>query len=498
MGHTTSGILILLIVALLMFAAWYFLKRKAYRKSVLFVLLIGLLMRVVASTDPYLHSWDERYHALVAKNLIEHPLTPTLHEHPVLEYNNANWVGSNIWLAKPSFPLWIMAGSISVFGNNLFAVRLPSVLLGVLAVWLTFLIGRQLFDERVGVLAAFFHAINGLVVELIGGRVSSDHVELCFIVLVELAIYFAVINLGRKPLLRYSFFTGLFMGLAFLSKWYPAFIVLPVWFTLFFTRKTFSWKELFKHGGMIIGASLLVILPWTIYMLQTYPTEMEAILFNALSAYASTVESHEAPFYYYWHKLLVIFNELIYIALFFFIYRSLQIKSRFRFHFFGLLVWIFVPMIIFSMADTKRFTYILLSAPAFFIVIAWFWFYLKDHFANSLNNGKKWIAIITMLLLIALPVRYMIERSKLLSSNKNELIPEFYNYPEETRKDWNDKTIVFGTDDYIEIMFHTNVYAAYRQLPSQERFDELKEEGFGIVMLIEGEFVGPVYKSRCP
>ncbi len=38
-----------------------------------------------------LHDWDERYHALVAKNMIEQPFKPMLYKNPVLPYDYKDW-----------------------------------------------------------------------------------------------------------------------------------------------------------------------------------------------------------------------------------------------------------------------------------------------------------------------------------------------------------------------------------------------------------------------
>lgn len=49
------------------------------RLCVLFLLLSALLIFCFeALLDPFLNIYDERFHALVAKNLMNHPLRPTL------------------------------------------------------------------------------------------------------------------------------------------------------------------------------------------------------------------------------------------------------------------------------------------------------------------------------------------------------------------------------------------------------------------------------------
>src|SRR5713101_6661867 len=163
------------------------------RTSLWLILVAGLILRMYAASDRCLHTWDERYHALVAKHLILHPLTPTLFEDPVLPYDFKNWTANHVWLEKGPVPLWAVSVSIRLFGTDELAVRVPSVLVSLLSVYLTYLIASLLFDRSTGILAAFFHSINGLLVELAAGRVSSDHVDTFFIFFIELGIYLSLV-----------------------------------------------------------------------------------------------------------------------------------------------------------------------------------------------------------------------------------------------------------------------------------------------------------------
>lgn len=483
MNSIIPGIFILIGLLSLTYLAWRLMREKEFNKGLLVILLLGLFLRIFSATDPYLHSWDERYHALVAKNMTLHPLKPTLHEHPLLEYDNQNWVGSNIWLAKPILPLLFMSGSIAVFGANLFAVRFVSVLLGMLAIWLTFLIGKRLFNEKVAYLSAFLHAIQGSMLELSGGRISSDHAEMCFIVMVELGVYAALSRFNRNGKDFSIFLAGFFMGLAFLSKWYPGLIVLPIWALFFYFYFGVNVRIFLKQFLLLILGFALTSIPWCVYMLVHYPFEMTKILQGAASAYTTAVASHDKPFYYYLLETLYLFGELVFVPLIYFIYCGAKEKANFKF--WPLIAWVTIPIILFSFGDTKRFTYLLIAAPAFFIMIAKFWTVLSE---GQIKFVPKWGRVILLILLIGLPFRYSIERAKIFGIKPSASI--FYRYSSDDLAILTSNTIVFGSGDYIEIMFHTEVYAAYRERPSDADLRQFIKDGYSIV-LAEGNHLVP-------
>jgi len=143
------------------------------------LLLAGLALRLYLGADLYLHPWDERYHALVAKHLMDHPFRPMLYDNPVLPYDYRGWASNHIWLHKQPLPLWLLAGSMQVFGVHEWAVRVPGILLTAVGIWLMFRIGQMLFNREVGYLSAGLYAIHGLIIELAGGRVATDHADEC-------------------------------------------------------------------------------------------------------------------------------------------------------------------------------------------------------------------------------------------------------------------------------------------------------------------------------
>jgi hypothetical protein len=448
------------------------------KSGLIVVLMLGGLLRTFVASDPYLHKWDERYHALVAKNLTKHPLKPTLYDEPVIPTNELDWSSSHLWLSKPPIPLWIMASSVAVFGNNILAVRLPSVLLSLLAVYLTFLLAKRLFNEKVALIAAFLHAINGLILELAGGRVSSDHVESCFILCVELGIYFAVLSYGDKRVYRSIALAGLFTGLAFLSKWFPAFIVFPIWFVGFVFCGKFDWKKLIVHGFILLGVTALIATPWIIQVNSFGDNILERVLF----AFSEPVANHQHPTWYYFHQIMIIFGELIYIPIGLAIYFILDRKKKQSN--WMLLAWILIPLLIFTLGETKRYTYVMIAAPAFFMLVAnGIHYFTEQYFAGK----KRWLAVVILTALLVLPVRYTVERLKLFQAKQE--VPEFYSHLKDYNNLLTSNDVVFNVEQNVELMYLTDVVAVYQYLPTNQQMSMVLDQGYHVYILVDNELL---------
>lgn len=198
MGNLIAGIPTILICAIGYYFAFRLFRQDKWAFAIILIMVAGLILRAYAATEFYLHPWDERFHALVAKNLIKHPLIPTLYDNPILAYDYRSWYGNHIWLHKQPIPLWSMATSMYIFGINEIALRLPSIILTTLGIWITFSIGRHLFSIKVGFIAAFLYSIHGLIIELTAGRVATDHVDIFFLFFIQLAVLMAIKFADKK------------------------------------------------------------------------------------------------------------------------------------------------------------------------------------------------------------------------------------------------------------------------------------------------------------
>jgi 4-amino-4-deoxy-L-arabinose transferase-like glycosyltransferase len=86
---------------------------------------------------------------------------PLMGEHALrlIESNNFNWVGFSTSAHLLSYDQSI-AWSMRLFGTTQYGLVMKSVLFGTLSLPLTYLLGREMFNSRVGLIAMFLLAVN--------------------------------------------------------------------------------------------------------------------------------------------------------------------------------------------------------------------------------------------------------------------------------------------------------------------------------------------------
>jgi 4-amino-4-deoxy-L-arabinose transferase len=283
------------------------------------VLLATTLAKLRNLDHTQLTYGDEVFHAVVAQNVLKHPLKPTLFDVPYLPYQQKNWHENHVWLHKPILPFWQIAFSFAVLGVDTFALRLPSALLSTAAAWLTYLIGKELLDRRAALLAATLQAANPALVRLVHGYQFADHVDMALLFWVEAGMYFLIRAL-RTGRWRDVLLAGVAQGLAFLSKSYLAAIILGVAVTARLLPRFRLGKREDCHIGLahllgLFGATLLIVGPWQVWCMTHFPQEFwheHQLVWKHLN---SNVEGWIAP----WDRLLfdymVFLNGVFYTAI---------------------------------------------------------------------------------------------------------------------------------------------------------------------------------------
>ena len=167
------------------------------------------------------------------------------------------------WLEKPPFFLWLMMGSMKIFGEHEFAFRLPAILLALLCVWLVYLITKKLTDD---VLAAVIAALvflfsPGFYYYAREARLDSG------VLMAILAGLYVWLRAREQEKLLLWIFPLLAIGFMFKSVIALLFFFVVFIYSFFYER----WLWL-KSKYLWIGAlpALTFLIPWHAYELIIY------------------------------------------------------------------------------------------------------------------------------------------------------------------------------------------------------------------------------------
>lgn len=241
----------------------------------------------------------------------------------------------------------------------------------------------------------------------------------------------------------------------------------------------FKIKEIIFHSIVLLFVSVLVFLPWQIYIFKSFPVEAQWETSFNLKHFTEVIEDRTGPFYYFFDKIRVNYGELIYLPLFWFFWKVPQKRTDYKR--IAICIWFLVPFFIFSIAKTKMQAYLLFTAPALFMITSEFWYMLVVY---KENRKFKWFYNLILILLIALPVRYAIERIK--PFEKLDRKPQWV----VNLKKLNDKKIengvLFNYEKPIEAMFYTNL-TVYPEIPDKILINELTAKGFYVIINDNGK-----------
>lgn len=209
------------------------------------LLLLGFFFRIYGLRDNSSFWTDEGHVAIFVRVILERG-------RPILASGDST--GAYQWLQY-----WISAASARFFGLNEFAIRFPSVVFGALTIWAIYLLGKTMFNERTGIIAATLIAF--LKIEILWSRQARPYQALQFFYL--LGAYF-LFRLARKDEFNYRYFLGFLISgvLATIMHSLGFGIFLYGFFYLIICH--FSWvkKRLVKLGPFSFLALGSVLIFW--------------------------------------------------------------------------------------------------------------------------------------------------------------------------------------------------------------------------------------------
>ncbi|MCX6273321.1 MAG: glycosyltransferase family 39 protein [Bacteroidetes bacterium] len=485
---TQTQVVLLAVSALLILVSLVFHNRNKPGAALMILFLATLGIFFLATLlDPFLNIWDERFHAVVAKNMVKHLFKPTLFDDPVITFPPYRWDRTYIWLHKQPLFLWQIALIFKLFGVNLITLRIPSAILGSLLVLISYRTGKLLVSEKVGYYTALLFTTSFTLTEMISGRQQMDHNDVAFLFYVSASLWAwcEYVFSGKR---KWVILVGIFCGFAILNKWLFSLVIYLIWGIFMLTN---HWHDRRKIIDFLFALLITVVifLPWQLYTFHKFPVEANAeFQYNRLH-FNEVVEGHGGDFWYHFDKLAGLYGKLVpYVLLVGFVlfYKKTIHKNA------GISVLSFagITYLFFSLAQTKMVSYTFVSALPVYLALAC----LIDYFAEKIQQLKIIRLLrITLLTLFLFLIGYMnINLEELQSRHttwkKDNMqlpwaatnIKTFHNFTKTLPA--NAVIFNFPRQHNMECMFFTD-FPCYNFIPDYEQYTEVKKKNRPIVIL---------------
>ncbi|WP_445114636.1 ArnT family glycosyltransferase [Acinetobacter sp. WZC-1] len=321
------------------------------------------------------------------------------------------YMGGELRFDKPILIYWLQAASVSLFGLNEFALRLPSALCATLWCWTVYEFCRQFLDISRAATACILMA-SSLIISIISRAATADALLNLWICLALCDAYrhFNQQNVPSDHWSKYALRAYLWVGLGVLTKG-PIAILIPLAvisiYALWSRQFRAWWHIALNLPGWLI--CLAVFLPWYFaeYLVQGQAFIDGFFLKHNLSRFSSTMEGHGGSLLYYLPVSLLVFMPVtgfflqLLARIRLFLPRSAQRPDALDAFCWS---WFIFVLVFFSFSSTQLPHYLLYGVTPVFILMA--------RYRDQLTS--RWLVMVPvslfMLLLIFLPEigRYII------------------------------------------------------------------------------------------
>ena len=273
---------------------------------------------------------------------------------------SGNWVAPHFmglrYFEKPIAGYWMIAIGQAVFGDNLLGVRIASALSTGLSVCLVWLIAGRLWNDP---LKRFASTLLYMSFGLVAGQAGYANLDPQFTFWVNLslvALWFAFDSQTRRGRLCAWGVLGLACGMGFMTKGFLAWL-LPVVIAVPYALWQRRMKDVLSYGPLAILVAVAVCLPWALAIQHQEPDFWQFFFWNEhIRRFSATDAQHTQPWWFYLPILLAAslpWAALLPSALIDAWKQKRQPAIGF------LLLWMLLPLAIFSLSKGKLPTYIM-------------------------------------------------------------------------------------------------------------------------------------------
>ena len=224
--------------------------------TVLLIAVLAALFFIPFLGRVHLFDWDEINFAECSREMIK-----------MDDYTRVYVDFKPFWEKPPMF-FWMQSTAMKAFGVTEFASRFPNAICGIITLIVVFCVGRRIYDTRFGMLWALAY----------GGSLfpnmyfKSGIIDPWFNLFTFLSLYYFILyhwkrngfdkeGLDKSPV-YYVLWSGIFMGLAVLTKGQVSLMVFLLALGVYLIMNRFKFYFGWGHAGLFLIVALLVTSTW--------------------------------------------------------------------------------------------------------------------------------------------------------------------------------------------------------------------------------------------
>ena len=262
-------------------------KAKEWQRYALILLLVYLLIYILPLGVRPIMIPDEARYAQIPHEMI----------------TTGNWVSPHLnglrYFEKPVLGYWVTGISMQLFGDNAFAMRLPSALSAGLSALAVFMLCARFSRRESTALYAATIYLSMLGVFLIGTINILDSLFSFLLTAAFVTFYFSHREADAGKRLFYLVLLGVFCGAAFLAKGFLAFVLLGAVIGPYVIWQG-RWQELFTRGWIALLSAIVIVAPWAIMVHLQEPEYWHYFIWEEhVRRFASEDAQHGEPVWFY-------------------------------------------------------------------------------------------------------------------------------------------------------------------------------------------------------
>lgn len=367
-------------------------KQELFCNIILILLFLVLAFITFYNLGEFkVNDWDEARHGVSAYEMLKNK------NYIINTYNYKN----DYWNLKPPISFWMIMLSYKLFGATIFSMRLYSALsILILAICVVIFIKKKYSKFTAIIWLFLLCCCSPIYYSHMGRNGDADAIALLFLTISMLSMLKIDTNIKNLYL------AGFFFSLVFLTKsWHSLSIVAIGGLFLIITGliKTIKLKEW-------IYFILSFIVPIGVWGTVRYFNDgskffVNMVQYDLLKRTSTGIEGNGQNFFYYFkylitHNLFQAFSIIILLIWFIILLKKLKHNFLNKNDTIGYLLWIFVPLILFSLAKTKLDWYVIpIMIPVLMVTSIIFTTLIKNLNTNKILFGIVSFVFISLNLL---------------------------------------------------------------------------------------------------